>query len=267
MASGERHSGHRAALGPDGGDPSGQLEGRKILHHSIAYHILNPDNAAAVNTGHRRPAPVRIAASADDLVNRRPQLMEWAIGKGYDRYSGRHRQTDSARREDLVGPAHPRRRRRDHRRLRARHLALSERPGADEAQLPGRLHGPQERHRRRSTFRRTRLRTPKASRCCGRTRSSPTSSRTSTCAARRCRSRRFCPTAARRSSATSTDFNFNWMTNYIYADDAAPAFPKGTIIHVTRVVRQHQGEQEQSGSRISGSATATARSTRWRTPG
>ena len=29
------------------------------------------------------------------------------------------------------------------------------------------------------------------------------------------------------------DFNFNWMTNYIYADDAAPSFPKGTIIHVT----------------------------------
>ncbi|HEY4364734.1 MAG TPA: hypothetical protein VGN17_27460 [Bryobacteraceae bacterium] len=29
------------------------------------------------------------------------------------------------------------------------------------------------------------------------------------------------------------NFNFNWMTNYIYADDAAPAFPKGTMIHVT----------------------------------
>jgi hypothetical protein len=28
-------------------------------------------------------------------------------------------------------------------------------------------------------------------------------------------------------------FNFNWMTNYIYADDAAPVFPKGTVIHVT----------------------------------
>ena len=28
-------------------------------------------------------------------------------------------------------------------------------------------------------------------------------------------------------------FNFNWMTNYIYADDAAPVFPKGTIIRVT----------------------------------
>jgi hypothetical protein len=29
------------------------------------------------------------------------------------------------------------------------------------------------------------------------------------------------------------NFNFNWMNNYIYSDDAAPEFPKGTIIHVT----------------------------------
>jgi len=29
------------------------------------------------------------------------------------------------------------------------------------------------------------------------------------------------------------NFNFNWMTNYIYADDATPVFPKGTVIHVT----------------------------------
>jgi len=28
-------------------------------------------------------------------------------------------------------------------------------------------------------------------------------------------------------------FNFQWMTNYVYADDAASVFPKGTIIHVT----------------------------------
>jgi hypothetical protein len=28
-------------------------------------------------------------------------------------------------------------------------------------------------------------------------------------------------------------FNFNWMTNYIYADDAAPVLPKGTVIHMT----------------------------------
>ena len=28
------------------------------------------------------------------------------------------------------------------------------------------------------------------------------------------------------------NFNFNWMTNYIYADDAAPGLPKGTVIHI-----------------------------------
>ncbi|HTP31418.1 MAG TPA: cytochrome c [Candidatus Acidoferrales bacterium] len=28
-------------------------------------------------------------------------------------------------------------------------------------------------------------------------------------------------------------FNFNWMNNYIYAEDAAPVLPKGTLIHVT----------------------------------
>ena len=28
-------------------------------------------------------------------------------------------------------------------------------------------------------------------------------------------------------------FNFNWMNNYIYADDAAPVLPKGTVLHIT----------------------------------
>lgn len=29
------------------------------------------------------------------------------------------------------------------------------------------------------------------------------------------------------------NFNFNWMNNYIYADEAAPVLPKGTIVRVT----------------------------------
>jgi hypothetical protein len=29
------------------------------------------------------------------------------------------------------------------------------------------------------------------------------------------------------------DFHFQWMTNYIYADDAAPVLPAGTILHIT----------------------------------
>ena len=28
-------------------------------------------------------------------------------------------------------------------------------------------------------------------------------------------------------------FNFNWMVNYIYADDAAPVLPKGAVLHIT----------------------------------
>ncbi len=28
-------------------------------------------------------------------------------------------------------------------------------------------------------------------------------------------------------------FNFNWMTNYIYADDAAPVLPAGSVLHIT----------------------------------
>lgn len=59
------------------------IQGRKILHHSIAYHILSPENVAAADN----PSVGRFGSgSAADLVNRRPQIMEWAIGKGYDRY-------------------------------------------------------------------------------------------------------------------------------------------------------------------------------------
>src|SRR5207247_7893094 len=57
------------------------LKGRRIIHHSIAYLVLNND-PEAVNNGTAN-GPDRFGGG-DDLVNRRPQLMEWAIGKGYD---------------------------------------------------------------------------------------------------------------------------------------------------------------------------------------
>ena len=63
------------------------------------------------------------------------------------------------------------------------------------------------------------------------------------------------------------NFNFNWMTNYIYADDAAPAFPKGTIIHVTAFYDNTTNNKSNPDPEPVGRATATARSTRWRTPG
>ncbi len=40
------------------------------------------------------------------------------------------------------------------------------------------------------------------------------------------------PNGVKRAIAYVGNFNFNWMTNYIFADDAAPVLPKGTVIHV-----------------------------------
>ncbi len=40
------------------------------------------------------------------------------------------------------------------------------------------------------------------------------------------------PDGTRQTLSYVDHFNFQWMTNYIYADDAAPVLPKGTIIHV-----------------------------------
>src|SRR5207247_768742 len=61
------------------------IQGRKILHHSIAHLVLNND-PEAVNRGIVSGRPARDNQDDQDLVNQRPNLMEWAIGKGYDRY-------------------------------------------------------------------------------------------------------------------------------------------------------------------------------------
>src|SRR6185295_4874506 len=54
------------------------LQARRIIHHSIAYQVLNPDNTESVNTGTASGGSGASApASAIDLVNRRPQIMEW----------------------------------------------------------------------------------------------------------------------------------------------------------------------------------------------
>jgi hypothetical protein len=40
------------------------------------------------------------------------------------------------------------------------------------------------------------------------------------------------PDGSKRTLSNVDHFNFNWMTNYIYADDAVPVLPKGTVVHV-----------------------------------
>ena len=166
VAADERHPGHRAALGADGRDSSDQPQGPQDPASLDRVPRAEPDERRSGQHRHRRPA-ARAGCRRQPRRPRQPPSAADGMGdrQGLRPLPGRHRQADHAGREDLVGPAHPRGRRRDHRRLGNRHLALSERPGAEEAQLPDRLHRPQERHRRRSTSRRTRSRTPKASRC------------------------------------------------------------------------------------------------------
>jgi hypothetical protein len=41
------------------------------------------------------------------------------------------------------------------------------------------------------------------------------------------------PTGQRQVVSLVSNFNFNWMTTYVYDDDAAPLLPKGTMIKVT----------------------------------
>jgi hypothetical protein len=41
------------------------------------------------------------------------------------------------------------------------------------------------------------------------------------------------PTGRREVISLVSNFNFNWMTTYVYADDAAPLLPKGTMLKVT----------------------------------
>jgi hypothetical protein len=41
------------------------------------------------------------------------------------------------------------------------------------------------------------------------------------------------PTGQKQVISLVSDFNFNWMTTYVYADNAAPLLPKGTMLKVT----------------------------------
>ena len=62
-------------------------------------------------------------------------------------------------------------------------------------------------------------------------------------------------------------FNFNWMTNYIFADEDAPVLPKGTVIHLKAWfdnTATHKGNPR-SGSM--GGLGATGPWMKWRTRG
>jgi hypothetical protein len=205
------------------------LKARKILHHSIAYQVLSPENVQSVNTGTANGPGG--PATFDDLVNRRPQLMEWAIGKGYDLFAegtgkmimpGEKLSWDqhlhASGEETMVGSE----------------IALWLYPKGQEPKKRSYLIGFTGLKKR------------------GFLDIAPNSiayTEGFTVLKENTMITNFQPHFHLRGKAMEVkailpdgstqvvsyvgNFNFNWMTNYIYADDAAPVFPKGTVIQVS----------------------------------
>ena len=205
------------------------LKGRKILHHSIAYLVLNND-PDAVNKGTSTGA-ARLQNDDDNLVNRRPQLMEWAIGKGYDLF-----RPDTGKLivpgEKIAWDQHI-------------HAVGEEITAGSEVGIWFYKKGEEPKHRSYlvgfTGIRGTRnLDIPP---------NSLAMTEGYTVLKENAILENFQPHFHLRGKSMQVEailpdgssqivsyvgnFNFNWMTNYIFADDAAPAFPKGTVIHVS----------------------------------
>ena len=206
------------------------LKARRTVHHSIAYHVLSPDNVQSVSTG---TATGGFQGSTDpaDLVNRRPMLMEWAIGKGYDEfYPGTGKlivpgesiswdQHIHAVGEEIVTGSE---------------LGLWFYPKGQEPAKRSYLIGFTGIDRTKmldippnsiaytegfTVLKENTLITNFQPHFHMRGKAMQVEA--------------ILPDGRREIVSYVGDFNFNWMTNYIYADDAAPVYPKGTVIHVS----------------------------------
>ncbi len=204
------------------------LKGRRIVHHAIAYLVLN-DDPEAVNTGTAN-GPVGPASRAD-LVNRRPQLMEWAIGKGYDLFrEGTGKLLLPG--EKISWDQHL-------------HAVGEEITAGSEIGIW--LYPKGQAPKKRSYLigftglrKRGFLDIPP---------NSVSHTEGFTVLKENTLITNFQPHFHLRGKAMQVEailpdgstqiisyvgrFNFNWMTNYIYDDDASPVFPKGTVIHVS----------------------------------
>ena len=223
------------------------IQGRKILHHSIAYHILNPENTAAVNTGVQVARGTSFSGSAapsqQELALRRPQIMEWAIGKGYDQYmEGTGKLILPG--EKISWDQHI-------------HAAGEEVTSASQLGLWFYPKG-QEPKKRSYLVGFTGLKNGTEAL------DIPPNSVAYTEGFNVLKENtiitNFQPHFHLRGKAMQVeaifpdgrtqivsyvkDFNFNWMTNYIYTDEAAPVFPKGTIIHVTAFYDNTKGNKD-----------------------
>src|SRR5712692_2651427 len=196
----------------------GTLKGRRIIHHAVAYLDQEDKDTSGV------------PGSGNSDLNRRAMLMEWAVGKGFDYYrpnTGKllmpgakiswdeHIHAVGEEITDTVQLGiwlYPKGHEPKYRTYLTAFAALG-RDGIDIApnsiaqnegftvlKMPGRLENFQPHMHRR-----------------GKAMSLEA----------------ILPDGTTQMISYVGNFNCNWMTNYIYDDDAAPVFPKGTIIHVT----------------------------------
>ena len=203
------------------------LKGRRIIHHSIAYLVLNND-PDAVNKG---TANGSVREDLDDLVSGRPQLMEWAIGKGYDLFRpGTGKLILPG--EKISWDQHI-------------HAVGEEITAGSEIGIWFYKKGEEPKNRSYLTAF-TGLRAHSLL-------DIPPNSLAQTegftvlkentlienfqphfhLRGKSMQVEAILPDGSSQIISYVGNFNFNWMTNYIYADDAAPVFPKGTVIHVT----------------------------------
>jgi mono/diheme cytochrome c family protein len=202
------------------------LKARRVVHHAIAYLVLN-DDPEAVNTGTANGG----VRDFVDVVARRPQLMEWAIGKGYDLFrEGTGKLLLPG--EKLSWDQHL-------------HAVGEEITVASEIGIW--LYPKGQEPKKRSYLvgftglrKREFVDIPP---------NSLSHTEGFTVLKENTLITNFQPHFHLRGKAMQVEailpdgsnqivsyvgkFNFNWMTNYIYTDEAAPVFPKGTVIHVS----------------------------------
>ncbi|MDP8991272.1 MAG: hypothetical protein M3N41_14475 [Acidobacteriota bacterium] len=204
----------------------GTAAGRKITHHAVAYLVQDDPSSLAPNSG--------------DAAGGRAFLMEWAVGKGYDLYrpdSGKLLLPGAQISWDV-------------------HIHAVGEEIRDNVELGIWLYPKGQEPAHRSYL--TQFQALRRFQATGRNRTGRnidlapntiSQSDNYTVLTRPAMIENFQPHMHLRGKAMTVEavlpdgstqlishvgnFNFNWMTNYIYADDAAPVLPKGTMIHVT----------------------------------
>jgi hypothetical protein len=211
------------------------LQARKIIHHSIAHLVLKDDpdsvnKGTATGPGGRGPGG-NAGNDPDAIVNARPQLMEWAIGKGYDLYrpgTGKLMLPG----ESITWDQHI-------------HAVGEEITGGSEIGIWFYKKGEEPKKRSYlvgfTGIDRTKML------------DIPPNSMSMTegftvlkenalienfqphfhLRGKSMQVEAILPDGSKQVLSYVGNFNFNWMTNYIYDDDAAPLLPKGTVIHVS----------------------------------